>query len=312
MTIARFPQGSVTGATRMDKANKRMNFYRHHIGDFDRATRHLTRIERSIYRDLMDVYYDTEAPLTLDMPALCRKVLARSNEEATAVEQVLNEFFTKTPSGWYHDRCEEEMDTYRATKTQKAEAGKASAAKRATRRQQAMNGNPTAVPTPVGTPVGTAVERACNGTPTNQKPVTNNQEPVNPVAQPTLSEDCARAATHVDLSIALRKRGVNCQSADPRLLVLAAQGVNVDTAEAACDEARRSKPAPQVIALGYVVSIIGRWAAEAGAIAAAGATPPSRASPGGYESTKDRDRRETLAGLTGSGHEPAPQLIDIN
>ena len=31
---------------------KRMNFYQHHIGDFNNATRHLTRLERSIYRDL--------------------------------------------------------------------------------------------------------------------------------------------------------------------------------------------------------------------------------------------------------------------
>ena len=29
-----------------------MNFYQHHIGDFNNATRHLTRLERSIYRDL--------------------------------------------------------------------------------------------------------------------------------------------------------------------------------------------------------------------------------------------------------------------
>lgn len=91
-----------------------MNHYPHHIGDFDRATRHLTRLERGIYRDLLDLYYDTEQPLTLDMAALCRKIIARSNEESTAVEQVLNEFFTKTPSGWYQARCEAEIEAYRA------------------------------------------------------------------------------------------------------------------------------------------------------------------------------------------------------
>lgn len=91
-----------------------MNFYPHHIGDFDRATRHLTRIERSVYRDLMDVYYDTEKSLTLDLPALCRKILARSNEESTAVEQTLNEFFIKTPTGWYHERCDAEIKKWNA------------------------------------------------------------------------------------------------------------------------------------------------------------------------------------------------------
>lgn len=143
-----------------------MHRYPHHIGDFDRATRHLTRIERSIYRDLLDVYYDTEKPLTLDMPMLCRKVLAKTNEEVTAVEQTLNEFFTKTPTGWYHDRCEAVIDEYRSSTSQKALAGKASAAKRALKRQQAINGIPTAVQTPL------------NGTPTNQEPITVNHKPL--------------------------------------------------------------------------------------------------------------------------------------
>lgn len=150
-----------------------MNYYSHHIGDFDRATRHLTRIERSVYLDLMFVYYDTEQPLTSDVAALCRKIVARSEEEKAAVLAVLDEFFTVTPVGWYHDRCEEELDAYRKSNTQKSIAGKASAAARAQRREQAINGNSTTVPTTVPTPV----ERLSNGTPTNQEPRTNNQEP---------------------------------------------------------------------------------------------------------------------------------------
>ncbi|MDZ5633960.1 YdaU family protein [Janthinobacterium sp. GMG1] len=148
-----------------------MNYYSHHIGDFDRATRHLTRIERSVYRDLLDTYYDTEQPLTLDRAALCRKILARSNEEATAVEQTLNEFFIETPTGWYHQRCEEELEAYRASNSQKSAAGKASAAKRALKLQQAMNGSSTTV--------ATTVEQTLNGSATNQEPITNNHKPVN-------------------------------------------------------------------------------------------------------------------------------------
>src|SRR5688572_8482858 len=102
-----------------------MNFYPHHIGDFNNATRHLTRIERSIYRDLIELYYDTELPLSLDLKALCRKVLARTEEESTAVEQVLNEFFTKTAQGWHHARCEQEISDYHANISAKSAAGKA-------------------------------------------------------------------------------------------------------------------------------------------------------------------------------------------
>lgn len=92
--------------------------------------------------------------------------MARTEEEVAAVVAVLSEFFHETPSGWYHDRCEEELESYRKSTSQKSIAGKASAAARATKRQQAING------------ISTAVEQASNGTPTNQEPVTTNQEPV--------------------------------------------------------------------------------------------------------------------------------------
>lgn len=149
-----------------------MKHYPHHIRDFNQATRHLTRIERSVYRDLMDLYYDTEKMLTLDRKALCRLVLARSDEESTAVEQVLNEFFTETPNGWYHERCEAELEAYRANTSQKAMAGKASAEAKRLKKLQAQNGNTTPVEQPLKS-VGTDG----NGTPTNHQPSTINQEP---------------------------------------------------------------------------------------------------------------------------------------
>jgi uncharacterized protein YdaU (DUF1376 family) len=132
--------------------------YPHHIGDFDRATRHLTRIERSVYRDLIDLYYDTEQRLTLDKVALCRKIIARSNEEITAVEQVLNEFFTETPTGWYHDRCEAEIEAYHANTSQKALAGKASAEAKRLKKLQALNETAAAVEQPLN-PVDTEGQR---------------------------------------------------------------------------------------------------------------------------------------------------------
>lgn len=151
-----------------------MKHYPHHIGDFDRATRHLTRIERSVYRDLIDLYYDTEQRLTLDMASLCRRIIARSNEESTAVEQVLNEFFTETPTGWYHERCEAEIEAYRANNSQRAQAGKASAEAKRLKREQAINGKSTPVEHPLPT-----VATNGNGASTNQstnQPI--NQEPI--------------------------------------------------------------------------------------------------------------------------------------
>lgn len=143
-----------------------MNYYPHHIGDFDRATRHLTRIERSVYRDLIERYYYKEQQLTLDLADLCRKICARSNEESTAVEQTLNEFFVKTATGWYHERCEVEIEKYRSNSSQKAQAGKASAEARKLKRLHALNGD------------STAVERTLNGDSTNREPGTGNRKPL--------------------------------------------------------------------------------------------------------------------------------------
>lgn len=114
-----------------------MNYYPHHVGDFNNATRHLTRVERSIYRDLIDLYYDTEMPLSLDFIVLCRRVIARDDEEKAAVEQILNEFFIKTDKGWTHKRCDEEIQKYREGLEKSAAGGKAKASKNAASKVQA-------------------------------------------------------------------------------------------------------------------------------------------------------------------------------
>lgn len=87
-----------------------MNYYQHHIGDFNNATRHLTRIERSIYRDMIELYYDMEGPLMTDINQLNRRVMARTDEEKEAVATILSEFFRGTEDGWRHERCDDEIN----------------------------------------------------------------------------------------------------------------------------------------------------------------------------------------------------------
>ena len=163
-----------------------MHYYQHHIGDFDRATRHLTRIERSVYLDLLFLYYESEQALLLDIAALCRRIVARSEDEKAAVLAVLDEFFHDTPGGWFHDRCEEEIAEYRKSKSQASAAGKASAAARADRRMVALgiiqtvverisNENPTTVERPLNDRA-TEVQRDANDAPTNHEPVTSNHK----------------------------------------------------------------------------------------------------------------------------------------
>lgn len=103
-----------------------MHHYPHHISDFDHATRHLTRLERSVYRDLLDMYYDTEMAISTDLDYVCKRILATAQDERTAVEQCLKEFFFVGEQGFENARCEKVISDYRANKTKKVKAGKAS------------------------------------------------------------------------------------------------------------------------------------------------------------------------------------------
>lgn len=105
-----------------------MHSYQHNIKTFNNATLHLTRVERSLYRDLIELYYDAEQPLpAVNFDRLARRVRAFSEEEITALKFVLSEFFERTGDVYTHDFCDEEIERYHNLKTAKARAGKASA-----------------------------------------------------------------------------------------------------------------------------------------------------------------------------------------
>lgn len=93
-----------------------MHVYSHHIGDFNTATRHLSRLERSIYRDALEYYYVTECALDAsDFGRLARRLLCESPEEQAALQFVLDEFFDLDIDGarYVQPRCERELAEYR-------------------------------------------------------------------------------------------------------------------------------------------------------------------------------------------------------
>ena len=153
-----------------------MHYYQHNIADFNNATRHLTRVERSLYRDMIEMYYDKEQPLPLDENQLFRRVLAITDEEKQAVKNVLADFFVLSDEGWRHERCDTEIEAYHAKQEQQSRAGKASAAKRSNRKHTTDE--------PTNNQQSTNVERPLNGRSTtdeptnNHKPITNNHKPI--------------------------------------------------------------------------------------------------------------------------------------
>ena len=175
-----------------------MYYYSHNIGDFDKKTRHLNRIERSVYLDMIHLYYTDEKQLMLDVAKLCRKILANDEQEKAAVLTVLEEFFVQTPDGWYHDRCEEELAAYRKSQSQASAAGKASAAAKKERKQQAINGHSTVVEVSFNDR-STDEQRTVNEQSTTRQlnskhePVTSNQETEAEKQEPLKSNPVAPA-----------------------------------------------------------------------------------------------------------------------
>jgi hypothetical protein len=76
------------------------------------------------------------------------------------------------------------------------------------------------------------------------------------------------------LSIAMRRFGINSNPGDLRLIALSSQGVSVETVTAACEDAKKAKKGEPIPA-GFVFSILERWAREASGLNANGAAPPS-------------------------------------
>ncbi|HEV2540224.1 MAG TPA: YdaU family protein [Frateuria sp.] len=140
-----------------------MNYFEFHIGDYEKGTAHLTACEDGIYGRLIRRYYDTEAPLPLDLKALQRLVRARTRDEKAAVETVLEEFFQQQEDGWHHKRCDEEIARF----AEKREKAKRSAEARWSNRAEHTERNANAS--------ANAMRTHCDGN-ALQSPDTSNQD----------------------------------------------------------------------------------------------------------------------------------------
>lgn len=90
-----------------------MNYFEHHIGDYDEATAHLTACEDGIYSRMLRKYYATEKPLTANLEQLARLVRARTREEKKAVASVATEFFFLGADGALHQKtCDQVIAAY--------------------------------------------------------------------------------------------------------------------------------------------------------------------------------------------------------
>lgn len=119
-----------------------MNYFEHHIGDYDQATAHLTACEDGIYSRMIRWYMASESPLPADLKLIQRRVRAHSRDEKAAVQTVLGEFFELRDSGYHQHRCDEEVARF---KSKQAKARCSAEARWSAQRSQ-LEGNANASP----------------------------------------------------------------------------------------------------------------------------------------------------------------------
>lgn len=89
-----------------------MNYYKRHLGDYAKDTRHLSATEHGVYTLLLDYLYATEKPIPNDR---CDRIAnAYADFERDAVRSVLSQFFTETPDGWVNRRALAEIEASQA------------------------------------------------------------------------------------------------------------------------------------------------------------------------------------------------------
>ena len=85
-----------------------MIWYKFHLGDYITHTTHLSDAEDLAYRRLLDLYYMSETEIPLNTELVARKI--RLDLDIT--ESVLGEFFEKTSTGYFNNRCHVEIAKY--------------------------------------------------------------------------------------------------------------------------------------------------------------------------------------------------------
>jgi uncharacterized protein YdaU (DUF1376 family) len=135
-----------------------MYYYSFNIGDYRKDTVHLSRLEHSIYRDLIDWYYLDESPIPLETQSVSRRLRLATEEESNALLAVLQDFFLLSEDGWRHKRIDSEIAEYHA----KCETNR-------------TNGKAGGRPRVDKNPVGSQSQPSRNP---NHKPITNNHKPI--------------------------------------------------------------------------------------------------------------------------------------
>lgn len=149
-----------------------MHYYQFNIADYRKDTVHLTRIEHSIYRDLIDWYYLDETPIPTETQSVMRRLRLGCETEADALKNVLHDFFSPESDGFHHKRIDVDIAEFRAQCEKNRSNGLKGGRPKGKKTQWVAS----------GLPVATQTDATANP---NHKPLTTNHKPNNKDIRPS-------------------------------------------------------------------------------------------------------------------------------
>jgi uncharacterized protein YdaU (DUF1376 family) len=271
-----------------------VNYYPHHIGDYDSHTAHLTWAEDLAYRRLICLYYRTEKPLVKKVDDVCRLIRAQGSQEKKAVVQVLNEFFVLTEKGWCNTRCDDEISKAQAKAERNREVGKKGGRPKKQETKTVDLDNPE------------ITQMVSENNPNITLPITNNQKPITNSQEPhthTETIQTSKPSMAAAVCVLLKAEGIgSVNPQNPTLTTLIDQGASIGLfAEAARIAKEKQK------GFAYVLGVVDRQMQEAAAMAKQERANPSQAT----ETPHERSMRLRYEEATGKRSSEARETIDI-
>jgi uncharacterized protein YdaU (DUF1376 family) len=181
-----------------------MNFFKHHIGDYDQATRHLTFVEDAAYSRMIRKYYAEERPLPADIKRIQRLIGARTKEELQAVESVLEEFFVLQDDGWHQVRCDGEIQVAQEKASKNRSVGKLGGRPRKTETNPVQKNNHDGY--------YPETQTVSENNP-SQTPVTSNQNKDDDTGESNSAGVASSGPRIGEICILLRSKGINTSPA---------------------------------------------------------------------------------------------------
>jgi uncharacterized protein YdaU (DUF1376 family) len=243
--------------------DSKINYYQRHIGDYMRDTGHLSMTEHGAYTLLLDKYYATKKPIPNNAD-LHKSLRAKSKEEKSAIDYVLNNFFTLKKNCWTNKRADQELkkmrDKIKLARINGKNGGRPKLKNEYKKNEGTLKPNSSNAYSetdikPSRLSVGfenkpTGFENKTHEK-ANHKPITNNHKPIIQTKKPTKKEESELYNCTEEICVALTQQGfIPIATSRVKIIGLLKEGASIESFIAASKIAqKKNKGLPYLLGI---------------------------------------------------------------